>query len=161
MNVKIKKNLGFTLVELMVVVAIVGIIGTIAMSSYSESQFKSRRTIAQGGLKELATVMESYYLEHGLKYNDPDDPSVDSSGKPLIFTHEYPLNKGPYYKLWVLDLSAGQYVLVAEPINAQASDGILILTSTGLKGWDEDNSLNGNKASYGNLSPTELDWNKG
>lgn len=156
------KNSGFTLIELMIVVAIIGIMASLAMASYDDAKSSSRRTVAQGGLEELAMAMEHYAVEHNSNYNDPADPSVDTNGAPLIFPALHPSSgRGPYYRFWILNVSRTAYTLVAEPIESQTGDGILMLRSNGLRGWDEDNSLNGNINNFGHLSPTELDWDKG
>jgi type IV pilus assembly protein PilE len=55
---------GFTLIELMIVVAIVGILSSIAYSSYQSSVAKSRRQAAQGCLMELAQYMERHYTSN-------------------------------------------------------------------------------------------------
>ncbi|MDG1733517.1 MAG: type IV pilin protein [Thalassotalea sp.] len=54
MSLNNTKNKGFTLIELMIVVAIIGIIAGIAYPSFSESIKKARRSDARGGLVELA-----------------------------------------------------------------------------------------------------------
>lgn len=55
------RNHGFSLVELMVVVAIATILVTIAISGYSSSVRKSRRTDAKSALLDLAGREESYF----------------------------------------------------------------------------------------------------
>ena len=55
---------GFTLIELMIVVAIVGILSSIAYSSYQSNVVKSRRQAAQGCLVELAQYMERFYTSN-------------------------------------------------------------------------------------------------
>ena len=59
------KNNGFTLVELMIAVGIVGILSAIAYPSYQNSILKSRRADAKSGLLQLTNFMERLYTETG------------------------------------------------------------------------------------------------
>jgi type IV pilus assembly protein PilE len=52
---------GLTLIEIMVVVALIGILASIALNSYQSSALKSRRYAAQSCLMEQAQHMERYY----------------------------------------------------------------------------------------------------
>ena len=52
---------GFTLIEIMVVVALVGILASIALTSYQSQTRKTRRYAAQSCLMEQAQYMERYY----------------------------------------------------------------------------------------------------
>ena len=52
---------GLTLIEIMVVVALIGILASIALTSYQTSTRKSRRYAAQSCLMEQAQYMERYY----------------------------------------------------------------------------------------------------
>ena len=54
-------NRGFTLAELMIVVAIVAILAALAYPSYQSHVVKSRRGVAKACLLELAQFMERYY----------------------------------------------------------------------------------------------------
>lgn len=58
-----KINSGFTLVEVMIVVAIVGILASIAYPSYQESVRKGRRAQARTALSELVQQQERYYTQ--------------------------------------------------------------------------------------------------
>ena len=62
---KSKKNsAGFTLIELMIVVAIVGILAAIAYPSYQEQVRKSRRSDAMNALSTAAAMQERWFTEH-------------------------------------------------------------------------------------------------
>ena len=58
-----KKNRGFTLIELMIVVAIVGILVSIAYPSYSAQVRKSRRADAQAALMDIAARQQQMLLD--------------------------------------------------------------------------------------------------
>tara|TARA_R100001143_G_scaffold39000_1_gene35859 strand:- start:2174 stop:2617 length:444 start_codon:yes stop_codon:yes gene_type:complete len=53
---------GFTLIELMVVVAIIGILAAIAIPAYQDSTMRANRSDAQITLSRLATLQERYYF---------------------------------------------------------------------------------------------------
>lgn len=56
-----KSQLGFTLIELMIVVAIIAILAAIAYPSYVQHVVKTRRAAAEACLLETAQFMERYY----------------------------------------------------------------------------------------------------
>ena len=60
------RNEGFTLVELMVVVAIIGVLASLAIPQYSKFTAKSRQSEAKISLGAMRTAIESYRPENGL-----------------------------------------------------------------------------------------------
>ena len=57
---------GFTLIEIMIAVAIIGILATTAISSWNRYQLRSKRSEAFLNLKSLAVVQDSYFAETGI-----------------------------------------------------------------------------------------------
>lgn len=68
-------NRGFSLIELMVTVAIVAILVAVAYPSYQNHVVKTRRAAAQACLLELAQFMERYYATN-LKYTGATLPNT-------------------------------------------------------------------------------------
>ena len=61
---KAKDQKGFTLVELMIVVAIIGILAAIAIPQFAKYRARAQNTAALSDLRNLRTDMEGYYAEH-------------------------------------------------------------------------------------------------
>ena len=78
---KTRRNQGFTLVELMIVVAIVAILAAIAYPSYKEYVRKSRRADAKAVLVEAAQFMERVYTEDFSYASAELPPSLKKSPK--------------------------------------------------------------------------------
>jgi type IV pilus assembly protein PilE len=69
---------GFTLIEIMIVVALIGILASIALSSYQSHALKTRRYAAQSCLIEQAQYMERYYTtaNNPMTYTDASLPNA-------------------------------------------------------------------------------------
>jgi prepilin-type N-terminal cleavage/methylation domain-containing protein len=63
-----RTNLGFTLIELMIAVAIIGILSAIAIPSFQIYQLRSKRSEAYANLGAIATVQTTYFAEAGIFY---------------------------------------------------------------------------------------------
>ncbi|MFT6924527.1 MAG: type IV pilus assembly protein PilE [Psychromonas sp.] len=151
---------GFTLIELMIVVAIVAILAAISFPSYRDSVRNARRAEAQATLQGLSQAMERYYTTNGT-YAGAAAAGADT-GAPDIFSTKSPIDGGDaFYNLKIVSAGGSAYVVAAEPINVQAGDGILILKSTGARGWDIDNDAGGVVSGLGTpneVENTEWTW---
>ncbi len=134
-----KKQNGFSLIELMIVVAVVAILAAIAYPSYQSEIRKSHRTDAEGALMGLANAMERYFTENG-RYVDASNnpPSLGSGG---IYPNQSPTDGGTAFYTLSIDAASTDktaYLLKATPVagTIQASDecGTLTLDSTGARG---------------------------
>lgn len=104
---------GFTLIELMLVVALIGILSAIAYPSYADYLRKSRRTDGRRALLEAAGAMEKYFSAN-LTYEGATlgDTGVYANLSPDGF---YTLSLSP-------KSTASSYTLIAEPLRGQLSD---------------------------------------
>ncbi len=66
MMIKLKqKQTGFTMIELLIVIVILGILSAIGLRSFTASQVKSRDSYRKSSLDEIAFALETYYNDHG------------------------------------------------------------------------------------------------
>jgi type II secretion system protein H len=61
---------GFTLIELMIVIAIIGILAAIAIPQFSAYRTRSYNSAAQSDLRNLATAQEAYFVDENTYGND-------------------------------------------------------------------------------------------
>lgn len=145
-----RANCGFTLIELMIVVAIIGILAAIAYPNYQEYIRNAKRADAETALMELAHFMERHYTANG-RY-------VDGAGKaPVLPFNEAPKDgSNKSYDLVFVGTAvdgegnavaspptASTYILGAKPKGAMAKDvcGTLTLAHTGAKGQNNKATL--------------------
>lgn len=120
---------GFTLIELMIAVAIIGILASIAIPAYSVFVENSRRADATAALTELAQFMERRRTAQN-RYD-----TSGGSAPSLPFT-QLPRDGGTaYYNLGFNSISSNQFTLEAQPTGPQSGDscGTLRLDDTGQK----------------------------
>ena len=107
---------GFTLIELMITVAIVAILAAIAYPSYQEYVRRARRAEAQNLLNDAAARQERYRAQNGSYITAAND-----MGK-LKLPNEAKSENG-YYQLSVSSVAGdGGYTLTAGRLGAQQSD---------------------------------------
>lgn len=129
---------GFTLIELMIVVAIIAILAAIAYPAYQDSVRKSKRADAKAAVLELAQWMERNYTLTN-RYNRAVGDTTDQTAAQM--TAKLPFNQSPRdstkaYDLSVSAVATNSFTISAAPTGGQTSDACktLTLTSTGAKG---------------------------
>lgn len=123
---------GFTLVELMVTAAILGILLAIAIPNYREHVAKGKRADGMGVLLEAAQFMERNFSDSG-RYDQTASGAAISL--PLALTTAPRGDAGSYYVISLSAVSATAFTLQAAPTNTMAGDacGTFTLTSTGVR----------------------------
>jgi prepilin-type N-terminal cleavage/methylation domain-containing protein len=66
---------GFTLIELMIVVVVIGILATLAIPKYGSSKQRAARTAGISDIRNLTTQEERFYSENG-RYGDLNDTAA-------------------------------------------------------------------------------------
>ena len=134
-----RRSGGFTLIELMIVVAVIAIIAAIGYPSYINSVVKTKRAAAEGCMSEYATYMERFYTQN-LRY-DKDTAGIDNpalgNAATLKLDCAGPKNSGADYDIAVAAPTQSTYTITATPTGAQLSRdttcGALSLDQSGTK----------------------------
>jgi type IV pilus assembly protein PilE len=150
-SVSISRQKGFSLMELMIALAILGIISSIAYPSYMNQVRKSKRTAAKVELMRIAQLQESFYVQN-LSYAKALSGNAATGG--LGFAPGDVLSEGGEYKITITALDTDgnsctwpsgtsakpciSYTLTAEPVSGkpQSHDDHCTgfrLTNTGVK----------------------------
>jgi type IV pilus assembly protein PilE len=124
---------GFSLIEIVVAVAIVAIIAAIAIPSYKDKVYKGRRADAKTALADLANRMESYYAR-----NNTYATATIATGASATDVLSSATSAGGSYTLSIVPAgtTATTYRIQAVPAGLQAGDalcGTLSITSGNVK----------------------------
>lgn len=115
---------GFTLIEVMITVVIIGILAAIAYPSYQEFVKRGNRTEGQAFLNEVAARQERYYAQNSEYTDDVDKLNLKNGSTSETGKYELSIDKVA---------GDGGYTLTAEQQFNDTACGSLTLTATGVK----------------------------
>jgi len=115
-----RRRAGFSLIELMIVVAVLGILASIAWPSYVEHVRTSRRAEAKSALQAAAQCME--------RFNTSNQTFVGGEAR-------CPLPPNDFYNLNYANIARNTFTVTAQPTGGQSSDpcGLLGVNQAGAK----------------------------
>lgn len=143
----IKKNKGFSLVELMIVLVVMGIIVSFAYPSYTNQVRKSKRADAHVALNEVVQRLESYFMRH---YEYPTGAKGDASYSQLLTGLGYPstgiISSEGHYEIEI-DSKKTIYTVTAKPVAASSQQQdklcfIMEIKHTGQRSAKNDSQVN-------------------
>ena len=134
---------GFSLIELMVAVAILGLVAAVALPIYNAYGVRAERTGAQTDLLRCAQGMERH-ANAALSYEgavDTDGDGIGDASTGAVSDNVCVLDRTAY-EVTVHSAAADRFVLRARPAHVGSNvgeDGMLELDSHGGRRWDRNN----------------------
>lgn len=126
-----RKLRGFTIVEVLIAMAIIGLLAAIALPSYRQSIRKANRSDAHITMSRLATLQERYFFQNNQYTGDFADIITGA-----VSGATFPTDEG-HYSILLNVLGGGTgWSMIATPVGDQANDSecvTLTLTSLGAK----------------------------
>lgn len=111
-----KQSSGFTLIELMIVVAIVALLAAIAVPAYKEHVTRTRRSDAETALLDLSARMERYFAE-----NNTYATATIAAGSGATDVLNSATSYSSWYTISITAQTASAYTLQATPVGVQGT----------------------------------------
>lgn len=122
--VRVKRNSGFTMIELMIVVAIMAIITLVAYPSYQQSMRRTRRADGIAAALALQVAQEKFRANCTVYASDFGAANVctPTTVPPVFEVQADPDSPEGFYTLSISGATGNSYVITATPQGAQADD---------------------------------------
>ncbi len=126
---KLKTRAGFTLLELLVVIGIIGLLVSVGISSFSTAQKKARDAKRKSDLKAIQSALEQYYSVCGFTYPVPSGGNVPSSiacaSPSVTLMNSVPLDPKSNVSYTMTQTSTSDYTICAPnnpPLEAESTN---------------------------------------
>jgi len=147
---------GFTLVELLIALAVLAIVSSIALPIYSTFTDRANRSEAQSDLLMCAQGMERW-ASNNFDYLGAADTNGDGTGDANIGNPAAEVCTprsvtAGRYTITINLATATTFTLRANPIGQMADDGFMTVNQAGLQAWDQNNN--------GTIGANENTWHE-
>lgn len=124
---KAKHNSGFTLIEILVVMAIIGMLAVMVAPNIFNQQAGAQRDAAMSQISSLETALDTYRLDVG-EYPDSLEGLIENDSGRAAWNGPYlrrdTLPKDPWGNDYIYDAEGRQFTLISYgPDGAQGGDG--------------------------------------
>lgn len=121
-----RRQHGFTLIELIITVAVIALLAAIALPSYTQYVIRSKRSAAQAAMMDIANRQQQFLLANR---SYADNAALAASG----YTLPSEVSSNYSYSITVSTTAVPGFTITLTPTGSQASDGALSLNNQGVK----------------------------
>lgn len=144
MRNEINKQIGFTIVELLIVVVVIAILASIVIVSYSGIRNRANDTVVQSDISNMAKKLQLYYLDNGTYPDTNFEPQVSKALEGYRASQGAYVTSGTNVNLiYCTNLSEKNQFAVVGWSKSSTTKGFYITNSTGVRDFNYPISTGG------------------